>query len=366
MQTIHQVIESQDFRGFESSIVSQTPHLSVLPSCSILTDPTHFGVRSPVSKSSAARFPKKSRLSTSQKIQEFFAPFESPGPEEYPSPEDYEMDSRYTRHAKGRARQNSTASLASVVTGRLSWFKNKAFAKPTDSGYDEPRSKSRDLNEDPILSLDVTASLFPQGEPDYLNPGAFHDLPANAESLVSKMQAAYRLKCEENETLRMQMLVQADELDESETRAQHLKTQLDEMSLRMARNERDFSNKIRDEREKREEIETRCRKILDDPSPHLWSSTRSENSDSGFESEGESEPKTPMSGHFPSLSIDETLLDRKLESSYALRQPGHKTTVSFQADSLFGFDCDLRAENQELKQRVAELETVVDSCLLLL
>jgi hypothetical protein len=343
-----------------------TPITNFLPSA-----PPKATQRTPNSKDTfpvgnRANQKRPKRQSTADRIQQLLAPYSSPGPEEYPSAEDFEMESKYTRSSKGaHKRQSSSASISTAFSDRLSWFKNKAFAKP---GADEEQPRIRKLQplEDPMLSLDIHSNLFPLGEPDSMNPSAFHDLLANAESVIMSLQAAYRTKCQEVLQLQAQNSEQAEELDESETRNRHLKSQLDDISSRMANNEQDLQRKVTQEQEKREDMEFRWRHAVEDRSPRSWTS---ENSDSGFESDGESELKSPKSDHFFLSEAESSPAIRTLGSPILLAQSktmDYDSVNSSARNSLLFPLGGLKTENEELKIRVAELEAVVDSCLLLL
>ena len=94
----------------------------------------------------------------------------------------------------------------------------------------------RMIEDDDLLSLDIHAALlpFPPPSQDALSPSAFNDLLMNAEGLLLRLQTAYKLRSLSLHELGAEMEAQDDELDEAETRAQCLKSQLEEMSDRVA------------------------------------------------------------------------------------------------------------------------------------
>src|SRR5262249_14192470 len=91
---------------------------------------------------------------------------------------------------------------------------------------------------DPLINLDINSALFPHGPPDPFDPASFNDLLTNAEALISRLQAGYKAKCVALESLRSEQDVQDEELDEAETRARHLRTQLEEMGRKREEAER--------------------------------------------------------------------------------------------------------------------------------
>jgi hypothetical protein len=114
------------------------------------------------------------------------------------------------------------ASLASTISANLSRLTQSPIS-PTD--------------EDELLSLDIERGLFPSGPPterDTFSPAAFKNLQTNATGLLVKMQVAYRQRVHTLRDLESEKGAQRDELEEAETRAQHLKMQLEGMARRAA------------------------------------------------------------------------------------------------------------------------------------
>ncbi|KAL2075040.1 hypothetical protein VTL71DRAFT_8820 [Oculimacula yallundae] len=94
-----------------------------------------------------------------------------------------------------------------------------------------------ELNDDEFLTLDVTASLFPNGEPsaqDPFSPAAFKNLLMNAEGLLLKLQTAYKIRTLSLHELSAEKEAMSEELEEAETRAKCLKSQLDDMAHQMS------------------------------------------------------------------------------------------------------------------------------------
>jgi hypothetical protein len=97
--------------------------------------------------------------------------------------------------------------------------------------------------DDELAGIDVEAALFPAGPPtdrDTFSPAAFKNLQANATGLLLKMQGAYRQRLAALRELEAEREAQREELEEAETRAAHLKMQLEGMALRAAEQERDM------------------------------------------------------------------------------------------------------------------------------
>lgn len=105
------------------------------------------------------------------------------------------------------------------------------------------------MDEDELLSMNVEAALFPRGPPterDTFSPSAFKNLQANATGLLLKMQGAYRQRAAALRDVAAEREAQRDELEEAETRAAHLKMQLEGMARKAADHERDMKSLMED------------------------------------------------------------------------------------------------------------------------
>ncbi|KAI9050203.1 hypothetical protein LZ554_006344 [Drepanopeziza brunnea f. sp. 'monogermtubi'] len=90
-----------------------------------------------------------------------------------------------------------------------------------------------ELNDDEFLTLNVTTALFPGGEPnanDPFSPAAFKNLLMNAEGLLLKLQTAYKLRTISLHELSAEKSAMSEEIEEAETRARSLKSQLEDMA----------------------------------------------------------------------------------------------------------------------------------------
>lgn len=154
---------------------------------------------------------------------------------------------------------------------------NSAPAKSTGSSmfgfFSSPKTPAKpiqlptDLNNDEYLTLDIHSSLFPSGQADPFSPAAFKNLLVNAEGLLLKLQTAYRLRTIEYHEMKAEKDAQGEELEEVETRAKHLKLQLEDMAEKF--NEQDTAmeelvNQLAGEKqarfEERDQINTQIKK----------------------------------------------------------------------------------------------------------
>ncbi|KAF2423325.1 hypothetical protein EJ08DRAFT_596236 [Tothia fuscella] len=273
-----------------------------------------------------------------------------------------------------RLRRSDTASSSSTTygVGKLgSWFtgsRNSTSSPVKPSAGIAP--------EDPLLNLNITNALFPHGPADPLDPTSFHDLLSSAESVIATYRLSYRLQYAEVRDLRAEAAVQKEEVEEMETRAEHLKMQLDGMAAqldaqaqradkleKMLEEERSQRKKS-DQFERRTSRKTSVRLVQDeqDESEAIWK--RGNASDSGFESDGES---VFSAGSSPSTRSDTTTSSQEsvgkmrremMQPPPMFARPNHDILNP----SAFG-NADLRDENQQLKARVAELEFAIDGCM---
>lgn len=108
-------------------------------------------------------------------------------------------------------------------------------------------------------------ALFPHGAVDPLAPSSFHDLLSTAETLLTRYQSSYRALSTALSDTRAEQSAQDDELDEAETRARHLKMQLDDMAARAAEQDavmQTLANELLLERSRRKEEEEARKRSL--------------------------------------------------------------------------------------------------------
>lgn len=111
----------------------------------------------------------------------------------------------------------------------LSMFSRNAPVVVTQAEHDE------------LLNMKVEEALFPAGSPtskDTFSPAAYKNLQQQATGLLGKMQNAYRQKAQALSELEKEREADRDELEEAETRATHLKFQLEDMAHKAVEQER--------------------------------------------------------------------------------------------------------------------------------
>lgn len=114
---------------------------------------------------------------------------------------------------------------------------------------------------DELLSMKVEEALFPTGSPsskDTFSPAAFKNLQTQATGLLTKMQNAYRAKAQTLVDLEKEREAEREECEEAETRAKHLKFQLEDMAHKAAEQEQRMKQLMEDlaaERRARTELE---------------------------------------------------------------------------------------------------------------
>lgn len=119
-----------------------------------------------------------------------------------------------------------------------------------------------DHAHDELYHLNIEAALFPRGSPtpdrDPFSPSAFKNLHMNATGLLAKLQTAYRAQAAALRDLRAVRSAEADEREEAETRARHLKMQLEDLARQAQERERlvqALAGELEAERRAREEAE---------------------------------------------------------------------------------------------------------------
>ncbi|KIW00785.1 uncharacterized protein PV09_07764 [Verruconis gallopava] len=293
--------------------------------------------------------------------------------------------SSYTRSPpRIRPRRSPTAESGSSTTyaGKIgAWWNSTKQAtlapKSSTSASSAPSAAQDPAADDPLLSLSVTQALFPHGPVDPLNPSSFNDLLTAAEAVISTYQNAYAQRVAELSFLRSETALKQDELEECETRAQHLKMQLVDLSeqCNAQKEKADLLEGMLRDRESEaassaavapdgtaicqcgsrirlsEQEEGKASRQRRGPSSRAGS-------DSGFESDGDS----VFSAHNEHQNDTAATAKGKM-----LRQSPHSSLhianyTSHPAYSSSG-NSDLRRENELLRARVLELESAVEGCL---
>ena len=152
-----------------------------------------------------------------------------------------------------------TSRLATSSPRLLSFFTHKTLSPPSPPPSQPP---SEPVN-DPLLALDVKKALYPSGPIDSFSPSSLKNLQQTAEGLLLDLQTAYKARVLALQECTTENDAQADELDEAQTRAKHLKSQLNEMSSRIAEQDKHMMNLVEDlaheKQLRREEAEARER-----------------------------------------------------------------------------------------------------------
>ena len=258
--------------------------------------------------------------------------------------------------------------------------------------------------QDPLTTLNVNLSLFPNGPADPLNPAAFNDLLLNATSLLQRMQTAYKEKSDFIASMQPEIDAQREEVEEAETRSQHLKLQLEDLSRQAQERERamqDIASQLADEKMRVQELrENAARSVRlvrrdsteggeDTPTRRRKRTSNGSASDSGFESDLESvfsaqssanSFDTPISPPARSLISDdrrvwsgatlkagysEPSLHRQMSSStVASKSSVQYANVRTSADGPAWATVEgLRAENRELKVQMEEMQKNLQGCI---
>lgn len=177
--------------------------------------------------------------------------------------------------------------------------------------------------QDEILSININNSLFPHGPADPLSPHAFNDLLLNATALLERLQTAYREKVDFLESIRPEMEAQKEEVAEAQTRAEHLKMQLEDLGQKAEEQKQvnlELVQQIAEEKVKSQEVENTIRLVrsntqggADDESRRGKRRSAGSAADSGFESDTDRDTdtssvfssgiQTPVSLHQPQIAI---------------------------------------------------------------
>ena len=282
-----------------------------------------------------------------------------------------------------------------AMASRFSFFSSKASLA-------KPKPPSDEMNDE-LLEMDVSSALFPNEPANPFSPASFKNLQQQAETLLSRLQAAYKERTIALRDMTAEKETVAEESEGAVTRARHLKMQLDDMTTKFAEQDQAMMNLVdelaQEKQARREDEEARKRSIrvvgdLASPSANPRSLSRSNTvSDSGFESEDDSSADSVFSrrngAHSPILSISsasttnspdayrthEFHIPASAAQLASLRppqsQPPTKSTPLHSCTNCEGVRASeawnvvsiLKEENEGLKHRVGELEGALDGCL---
>ncbi|KAL9581359.1 MAG: hypothetical protein Q9212_003950 [Teloschistes hypoglaucus] len=268
--------------------------------------------------------------------------------------------------------------------------------------------------DDEWLKLDVKSALSPHGPADPFSPSSFKNLQQNAEGLLSKFHGAYKDRSVALHDAIAEKEAQAEELQGAQMRTKHLKQQLDEMTAKLAEQDKammDLVDQLAQEKQARREAEDArpqpCNALgtdvnrrpnglrathHDETSSKSRTSTASEMSlestdsaaDSLFDRRGSTSPTMSMSS-VSTMNSPEIQHQPSLPSA-RYQTPNNARTTTKMADSSFhppqqparknsnkgnhGRDSEawclvemLKLENTGLKTRLSQLESTVEDCL---
>ncbi|QIW99441.1 hypothetical protein AMS68_004959 [Peltaster fructicola] len=278
---------------------------------------------------------------------------------------EFVMDYRpsLTQRSSFASRRKSAVLQASQPVAKQSWFsrKNAEPAAPPVPAVDE------------LLTLNINNSLFPNGPVDDFSPSDFNSLLLNATKLLERMQTAYREKVEYIATIQPELDAQREEAEEAETRAQHLKMQLEDMARR-ADEQQTAMSKLEIQLSEGRPGSIR---VVDDDNDNTRQrrkrSSAASASDSGFESDWDRDtesvvssgiptPRTPpalMAGS-PFDNLDQRLYDRRLGLQ---RQAPLRAKGIDDSSTAWHTVQHLRNENQDLRGQLKSMQQTLQGCI---
>ncbi|KAL9589547.1 MAG: hypothetical protein Q9203_001656 [Teloschistes exilis] len=266
--------------------------------------------------------------------------------------------------------------------------------------------------DDEWLKLDVKTALSPHGPADPFSPSSFKNLQQNAEGLLSKFHGAYKDRSVALHDAIAEKEAQAEELQGAQMRTKHLKQQLDEMTAKLAEQDKammDLVDQLAQEKQARREAEDAHREACnnargidgncrpnglrdarhDETSSKSRTSTASEMSlkstdsaaDSLFDRRGSTSPTMSMSSvstmnspeiqHQPSLPSARYQTPNAQMTTKMADSPFHPTQSAGKNNrGNHGRDSEawclvemLKLENTGLKTCLSQLESTVEDCL---
>ena len=209
-------------------------------------------------------------------------------------------DASSVRSTRSQKRMTLPSSLRQITSAN-------PFSFFTSKSEEQQQPMVPEPADDEFLNLDIDAALFPPGITAYSAEEAFANLRETAENVIRQLQAAYKLRTFALHESLVEKRMQKEELEESSSRFQNIKAQLDEMAARVAEQDRamrDLAEDLRLERQKRHDEEEARRQLeplpinrdkLDSSSQVRHSKQSILSSDSGFESGDESIAESTMS-----------------------------------------------------------------------
>ena len=276
-----------------------------------------------------------------------------------------------------------------------------------------PATKPKD--DDELAQMDIKTALLPGGQVDPFSPSSFKNLLQNAEGLLSRLQSAYKQRTTSLQEVIAEKEAQSEELIEAQTKARHLKLQLDDLSAKLAEQDEavmsmvDELAQVKQARREDEESRKKTIRVVDVTAEVPRINNRREKhrmsrastvSDSGFESDEDSlfskeqDSSSPTITSTPTSSIHSPVvsfapfetsqqvskpaqpvpIEMEIQSAHVLNSavaPERKATITtprvssevVQLSEAWDVVVILKEENKGLKERVGDLEGALDGCL---
>ncbi|KAI3337341.1 hypothetical protein HD806DRAFT_36293 [Xylariaceae sp. AK1471] len=122
--------------------------------------------------------------------------------------------------------------------------------------------------DDELCDLDIEAALFPASSPmdsDTFSPAAYKNLQSNATGLLHRMQDAYRQRTMALREIQAERVAHREEIEETELRTRHFKNQLEKMAAKASEQEKAMQQLVAElqaERQARHEERVSREKML--------------------------------------------------------------------------------------------------------
>ena len=240
---------------------------------------------------------------------------------------------RWSTDSQAKRAQSPRGSIRSqskiTFPSSLRQVTSALFAsKPQEDGQQPAVPEPAD---DEFLNLDINAALFPSGSAGLSPEDAFKNLQENAEHVIRQLQNAYKLRTFTLHETIAEKRAQQGELEESKTRVEDIKSQLDEMAARATEQDRmmkELAEQLRMERQKwREEKEARKQAEVPQIKDNVELPSIQASSDASSLQHGQKQPSaTTVSSDSGFESGDDSIVESVI--SKRTDDAGSQTTVS--------------------------------------